>query len=1434
MFDKEVTRQQIQSLNDIEAITAFFAYLGYDTNSRIQQTPANLGITPETIQRQIKRIERIADQQGLLSVYLIEMTSVTVAGIQGIIRPLRNRAGQYLFLLTSDYEQIDFVLLQRVTPEGEGKGLTQKQVGVRPRVLTVDRRNPEAVALRVLRRFSYTEVDPFAQFDKLVSAFGVAEWSEPLFNNRALFSDYYLKFRLPDDPAWKDDPKPAYQKFLTLFAKAPRRWGGRSIKEASEELLEPAFLLLGFGLKRDPRDSEGSPSPHYHLYRPENKNPESLAVCLTYPWGRSLDGKDEARDKDKPNENPGQIVVSLLEKGEAPWAIVTNGKYWRLYSAKAHSRAMNYYEIDLEETLFAAADPSEIFRYFWLLFRREAFEAREVLKEGEKQKASFLDLLFEGSEEYARELGERLKERVFEEIFPHFARGFIEDIRRREANIELNQETLDKVFQGTLTFLYRLLFLMYAEARDLFPVKEVRGYWEKSLSKLKEEIGHAAEKVLDEAPGNLKKAYEKKSMLLYDRLSELFRIIDRGDHTLNVPLYNGGLFLTNPDVDDASPEAQSARFLSSYKIPDQFLALGLDFMARDLDDKTQALAFIDYKSLGVRQLGSIYEGLLEFKLRIATEKMAVVKGKKTEEVVPYREAQKEGRKILTKGRGKDAEERIYPRGGIYLENDRRERKATGSYYTPDHIVKYIVENAVGLVLKEKFEAITPKLREAQKAYQEAVKAWPAFKMAPGKNPELVAQRFRGTADELFTVRILDPAMGSGHFLVESVDFITDRMLDFLNGFPWNPVQAELKRTRETILEELEKQGVTIDPGRLTDVALMKRHVLKRCIYGVDLNPMAVELAKVSLWLDCFTLGAPLSFLDHHLRCGNSLIGVNVKEVQEAIEGKGLDTDVHDKRSQYSLFGSRFAGLLLATDLMRHVGELSDVTSAQVQQSRAEYRKASDALVPFKRILDVYTSQWFANGDAGERPRRAQSEPPAIAFLKSPKAETFINAHDEKTLKQALTILPSDLRSVAETALSAAEEKRFFHWELEFPEVFYGPRPGTTQAMKRLEGAGFDAVIGNPPWGSELLHAEKPYFKKRFKTVMTGVIDNFSLFIEEFTEATRVNGYIGILLPDIILLKNYPSTRLFILSSHRMIEIRHWGQPFIDVNLDVCSIVSKRYFNTPDTAMIRCMVDIKNEDKHDYAENLISHGVFRANESFKFNLYLNKNLQKLIATVNSRAIFLSEYLEFHEGIHSGNIRGKLFIDECKGQNCRPLIFGGDEVQPFSLRWLGKYVVYDKDIIDKRSGEYANLGHERYFIEPKLLIRRTGDQIIAVVDKNAFFASNNFFIGQIRDNKSHPLEFFEALLNSRLATWYFGSIQPRKGRLFSEIKIVHLEVVPVPKLNENKITKISELVEKAKKEGQKSGGLHEKSAQDTLWEIDNIFLEAAGLTLDEINN
>jgi hypothetical protein len=147
------------------------------------------------------------------------------------------------------------------------------------------------------------------------------------------------------------------------------------------------------------------------------------------------------------------------------------------------------------------------------------------------------------------------------------------------------------------------------------------------------------------------------------------------------------------------------------------------------------------------------------------------------------------------------------------------------------------------------------------------------------------------------------------------------------------------------MKEMEDLGITIDAARLSDVNLLKRHVLKRCIYGVDLNAMAVELAKVSLWLDCFTLGAPLSFLDHHIKHGNSLVGVTVEEVDEAVEA-----------GQYVLWGSHFTHLKLAAESMREVGYLSDLTGEQVRQSRKRFLDASDLLAGYKRILDVYTSQ----------------------------------------------------------------------------------------------------------------------------------------------------------------------------------------------------------------------------------------------------------------------------------------------------------------------------------------------------------------------------------------------------------------------------------------------------------------------------------------------
>jgi hypothetical protein len=300
--------------------------------------------------------------------------------------------------------------------------------------------------------------------------------------------------------------------------------------------------------------------------------------------------------------------------------------------------------------------------------------------------------------------------------------------------------------------------------------------------------------------------------------------------------------------------------------------------------------------------------------------------------------------------------------------------------------------------------------------------------------------------------------------VEVVDYVSNRLITFLNGWSDNPVWAMLKTIREDIVDEMTRQGVSIDVDRLTRVALLKRAVLKRCIYGVDLNSMAVELAKVSLWLDAFTLGAPLSFLDHHLKHGNSLIGSRVEEVRQAlVEG------------QISLFATnKFAGVMLATDLMRQVSYLSDNTVAQVEESRSAYESARDQMAPFKRILDVYTSRWFGN-----EPSKKGTDP-ALEFLQRDDIQEWLE--DPTSVD-----LPADdyMKSgqIAETSLSAAADYRFFHWELEFPEIFFAPSTPGGQDVNLKEDGGFDAVVGNPPYvnamelSRDLSTYVKPYWKE---------------------------------------------------------------------------------------------------------------------------------------------------------------------------------------------------------------------------------------------------------------------------------------------------------------------------------------------------------------------
>ena len=806
---------------------------------------------------------------------------------------------------------------------------------------------------------------------------------------------------------------------------------------------------------------------------------------------------------------------------------------------------------------------------------------------------------------------------------------------------------------------------------------------------------------------------------------------------------------------DDSAEAAAARFLAENKVPDTFLAQALDLLARDEDPKTHQLVAIDFKSLGVRQLGSIYEGLLEFRLRIAKEKKAIVKEDGREVYVSIKDLDESDLERAEK------QKRIVSKGEIYLENDKGERKATGSYYTPDHIVNYIVERAVGPVVREKFDAMRQRLREAERWHRDSVQAAKAKGEKPAKyeTGPAVENRWRQLVNELFDLKILDPAMGSGHFLVETVDYITDKALDFLNSFPWNPVAAHLEMVRTTILDEMDEQGITIDHRRLTDVNLLKRHVLKRCIYGVDLNPMAVELAKVSLWLHCFTLGAPLSFLDHHVRCGNSLIGVSVAQVE-------------DELRQGSLFGSQFAGLLLATDLMRHVGELSDVTNAQVRESREEYMRAAAALAPFRLVLDVFTSQWFAEQTRKLAKRKKGQSVPEVEFLKSKTAEQFVKAPNGTAARKAMERMSTSEHQIAEHALRISIEKRPFHWELEFPEVFYGPRAGTERTIERLEGAGFDAVVGNPPY-DVLSNEELGYdvsqdlafyrLQSLYEPAMKGKSNLYKLFLCRSHAATSVRGVFSLVVPMSLLGDEQTvGIRRLLLERAGLVAIEAFPQKddpqnriFKEAKLATAVFVARsKPIGEPFSVITHPGRSIEEIMA---AAKLTASDLARLNSH---NLAIPTCTQRdweiaslLISLPATRR--LRDYCEAFQGEINETTDGKRgFISSDPGDG--PLVLRGSAICLYVVREASQgepmYLREDKYLKGKPDSIKAHHHQQRRIGWQESSAQNNFRRIIAAAVPKKIFCNHKINYIPEGDSKV-PLDFVLALLNSKLSDWFF---------------------------------------------------------------------------------
>ncbi|MBI2968527.1 MAG: N-6 DNA methylase [Bacteroidetes bacterium] len=386
-------------------------------------------------------------------------------------------------------------------------------------------------------------------------------------------------------------------------------------------------------------------------------------------------------------------------------------------------------------------------------------------------------------------------------------------------------------------------------------------------------------------------------------------------------------------------------------------------------------------------------------------------------------------------------------------------------------------------------------------------------------------------------------------------------------------------------------------------------------------------------------------------------------------------------------------------------------------------------------------------------------------------------------------------------------------------------------MKSVFPEGFDAIIGNPPWGQKAVEFNdevKIYFKQKYPAAADGILDLFRLFVERAISLLKNNGYFGQVLPDIVLLKNYKSTRRYILDKINISNIDHWGMVFEGVNLECCTIIGKAGNINP----AKIVTAAVHEDKN-IIVNHIPQSAFLNLEGFKFNLYINPGIQLVLEQLQKHKK-LSNFVSPHEGIHSGNIRHKLFIDKKKNKNCKKLIFGRDEVKRYYLIWQGKWVNYALDTIDRRKKEYAGLGKKEFYEIPKLVVRRTGDYVLANVDYEKYYFSNNVFVCPQKESNNLNLKYILGILNSKLITWYYRTVQPRKGKLFSELKINVLGNIPIRDINfanpsekslHDKIVKLVDEMLSAKKQfinakTDKDKLYYERKCNETDNEIDSL--------------
>ncbi len=790
---------------------------------------------------------------------------------------------------------------------------------------------------------------------------------------KGIFSGHYLKTELSKAAYWPKDKDihDIFEQCRTHFLRVQKvqhalnaRRSGLNESDTETELVDKILPLLGFQFLKRSRQATGVPD--YVLYADESLKEKALPFPEKERY-QFADALLEAKafhinlNRISKEDTPGisyhkQIHVYLQDAKSSSeqqyfnWGILTNGKKWRLYSQDVRTNL--YFELNLE----VALQEIDSFKYFLSLFGRNAFIRGD-------DGLCRLDHLRRESLARQEKLETDIRKRIFT-LVEYLARGFVST----QSN-NITDQDLPKVYDACLILLYRLLFILYAEGKGLLPVREhglgARKAYRKGYSLRRyQAILQQPQPYVQE--DDAFKTYWSDIGNLFDLINGTDEVVNK---RLNIPRYNGGLF--DPGK---HPELLEWK-LGNWTM--QEVLKGLIFTPLpSTSDKTISVKFtetIDYATLEVQRLGSIYEGLLEWKL-----------------------------------------ERI--NGNIKLVPTSEKRKETGSYYTPDWVVDYIIHATIDPLIIEIEES--PEVRSAL-------------------NKKIQDNSFK---EAVLKLRILDPAMGSGHFLVRATEYLAD--------------QIAHHPTTETAVKNVP-QGLSEADA---EIAYWRRRVVESCIFGVDINPLAVELTKLSLWLTCISPTNPLNFLDHHIHTGNALVGSTIEQLSGG---------------KYKIEGLSEA-IKTAAGFLKQLSSLPSDRFEDIKEKQLLWEKEiENRLLPYRQFFNLRTAFDFG------------------LWLN----EAAFASDMETALKGATKTF--------EKVDSLAGENFFFHWELAFPEIFDSDngKPG------------FDAVIGNPPYErAEILGELKRYLEKRYLTYR-GAADIYTYFIEKSIDILRNGGRFGMIVSN---------------------------------------------------------------------------------------------------------------------------------------------------------------------------------------------------------------------------------------------------------------------------------------------------------------------------------